>query len=218
MNINKLFDEMMLDIETTIKLSPWHDKNFYANWLSQSYYFVRHSTRLLSVASAQTNFQQNGYHNRLGDHFAEEKSHEVLASGDLKKLGFKLDDFEELEITKIFYRNQYFGCERMSPYYLMGYILFLEGLAIIHGPHIYKIIEKNFGARTCNFMRVHVEEDDDHLRKAFKELEGLSESDLNHVEESMKISCSLYGQLLKELSADKIKGFELDPVIHADAV
>ena len=202
MSTKELFNELMTDIEDAIKLAPWQDKNFYAEWLSQSYYFVRHSTRLLATASASTNFKQNSYHNRLGDHFAEEKSHEVLASGDLKKLGFRIEDFQEREVTKVFYRNQYFGCEKISPYYLMGYILFLEGIAIKHGPHIYGKTKEHFGDRVCNFTRVHVEEDEDHLDKAFKELEGLDESDLMHVRESMRISSSLYIQLLEELSAD----------------
>jgi len=33
--------------------SPWENQSFYAEWLAQTYFYVRHSTRLLCLAAAR---------------------------------------------------------------------------------------------------------------------------------------------------------------------
>ncbi len=203
MNIEQYFNQIMEKMKKPVSNINWSNKNVYGNWLAQSYYFVRHSTRLLNLSATNTSFEQENYHRRLGAHISEEQGHEDLALTDLKKLGLSIADFSELTSNKLFYRNQYFGCSKISPFYLMGYILFLEGFAVYHGKHILDNVVATFGTRSSNFIRVHVEEDGDHLEDALKQIENLNEIDKKAVLESLEMSYELYRNILFEVSIIK---------------
>ena len=193
------FDAEMANAKNTIQSFDWSQKAIYANWLAQCYFFVRHSTRLLATASAHASFNEAGLHLRMAKHISEEVAHEKLAERDLQELGFKVENFHELISTKLFYRNQYFGVERLGASYLLGYILFLEGLAVHSGPLIYNIAKDTFGDRAVSFIRLHVEEDPDHIDKAFQQIQTLSTADSSMVLESLSCSSAIYEMLMKEV-------------------
>ena len=71
----------------------WTDRAAYAGWLAQTYYYVRHSTRLLAAAAARFPHGRAGdtMHHRFGAHIGEEKRHELLCVRDLQALGETLD-------------------------------------------------------------------------------------------------------------------------------
>lgn len=181
---------------------PWGDLAFYKSWLAQSYYFVRHSTRLLAIASSQARFDQPQLHVRMAQHISEEAFHEKLAERDLSQLGFKISDIEEKAITKAFYRNQYYGIENSGSCYLLGYILFLEWMAVRSGPQVCERLSEGVDIKAQSFLRVHAEEDKDHVEKAIQQISGLRGADLEMALESFSVSSELYEKMLQEIMAE----------------
>jgi hypothetical protein len=156
---------------------PWHDPVAYANWCAQTYYYVRHSTRLLAVAAGRFGFDPAGdtLHHRFAAHMGEEKRHELLALNDLKAMkrgGLEL--YPELPSTRAMYESQYYKIEHVDPIALFGYILPLEVMSAKYGRIASEGALRAWGPRCATFLKVHVEEDVDHVEKAMAAVQGLS--------------------------------------------
>ena len=191
-------DLLLQEIEPigkALEAFPWEDTNAYAEFLAQTYYQVRHSTRLLAAAAARFGQDEagNALHVRFAQHMAEEKSHEKLATHDLKALGKSIDDYAELPSTRQFYEPQYYKIEHLAPIALFGYILPLEAIGPAYGPRIVERVRAAHGAGCLAFLKVHSEEDISHLDKAFAMLEGVSEYERMSIEQN--IEQSAYGYL-----------------------
>jgi len=187
------------DIETY----PWEDGRAYANWLAQTYYYVSHSTRLLAAAAARMPFTPfgNQLHHRCAKHMAEERKHELLAVHDLQVLGHHLNDFPELPATRMFYEPQYTKIDRGAPIALFGYILVLEAMSAAHGPmHVNRVVAAH-GARAASFLKLHANEDQDHVAKALESLAELDAETARLVEENIEQSAFAY-ELLLRVAAD----------------
>ena len=103
-SLNKLYRE---SVERICKISnelPWSNREFYGLWLTQTYHFVRHSTRLVTLASSRLPLDLEGLRRRFVEHAKEEWGHERLAANDLKNLDFDLNHFRELGVTAGFYQ------------------------------------------------------------------------------------------------------------------
>src|SRR5262245_13457821 len=74
---------------------PWAHREAYAAWLAQTYYYVSHSTRLLALAASRYTVADDAFHLRCLEHLREEKSHEKLATADLKALGKTAREYPE---------------------------------------------------------------------------------------------------------------------------
>ena len=193
MEMDRLTEEM-------IRL-PWENKRFYASFLAQTYYFVRHSTRLLALASAYAT--DDSLHRRFAAHIAEEKGHDRLALNDLTRLNVPLE--EELAQTRNLYETQYYKIERENSSALMGYILALEGVASLICPKIMGRITQAHGADCAKFLKLHVEEDPDHVDKAFAEIEALGSDQLKMVTKNLIQSCNNYSSMLAAVNVQTQK-------------
>jgi pyrroloquinoline quinone (PQQ) biosynthesis protein C len=155
---------------------PWRDPAAYSDWLAQTYFYVRHSTRLLAVAAGRFGHDPRGdaLHHRFGHHMGEENRHELLALNDLKhmKTG-TIERFTELPSTRSFYEVQYAKIVMQDPNALFGYILPLEIASAKFGRAACDAAKEAFGAACVSFLKVHVEEDPDHVDKALQAVEGL---------------------------------------------
>lgn len=138
----------------------------YGNFLAQSYYYVCHSTRLLAFAAGLLTKDQEPYFRRFIKHISEENAHEVLAERDLKALGMTLEDFPHLPETKALWEPQYYKIVHESPLSLMGYIIALEYFSSVHLPKFYEAAKNAHGDKASVFLKVHAEEDPDHIEKA----------------------------------------------------
>ncbi len=174
--------------------SPWEDKEFYANWLSQTYYFVSNSTRLISLAGSL--FPDNKLHHRFVDHAKEERNHELLLTNDLKHLGMELQS--EFASTSGFYQSQVFWMFFRSPASFFGYVLCLEGIAVDYGQKAFERVQAAHGKKASNFLKVHSEEDVGHLDKAFELLEGLSPEQRQQIEQNLRQCAAMYSGILDE--------------------
>ncbi|RYF49581.1 MAG: hypothetical protein EOO38_07560 [Cytophagaceae bacterium] len=196
--VRDFFQTQIQPVNTAVDGFDFTSKRRYANLCAQTYYYVAHSTRLLARAASNFGVDNERLHVRFAQHMNEEKSHHLLASHDVKALGYSLDDFPELAATSFFYEAQYFKVER-NPFSLFGYILALEGLAVERGKYIYERSREAHGAAACSFIKVHAEDDISHLQTAFSVIESLSAADSEVVRRCFVQAVYGYGQILASI-------------------
>lgn len=197
-NVNEELKALVSSAKKQIEAFPWEDKNAYAAWVSQTYCFVRHSTRLLALAGARTPFVSQELHNRFLAHWVEEKGHEKLLLNDLKTLNSRPEEYPEMPGACALYQTQYFYIEHRSPMAFFGYILGLESLAAYFGEYLNQRIEKAWGPKAAHFIRVHAEEDIGHTEEALKHIMSMSPEDQDIVIQNLKQTYCYYEQMLSE--------------------
>lgn len=182
---------------------PWEQTEFYVNWCGQFYFFVAHATRLLAAAAARLNVDRDVLHLRFLDHCQEEKNHEKLFEKDLEHFGRSVSSFQEHPLAALLYQSQYYLIDYKDPLAFFGSILFLEGMSTAAGgPEIYTILKKKYGDEACNFVKVHVHEDEDHIQKAYMALEKMSDKELGFIFESYRCTSYAFNHLLLDLNAE----------------
>jgi hypothetical protein len=196
-----LLSQCVDTMKQAIDRFPWTDRETYADWLAQTFFYVRHSTRLLAAAAARFPVDERGtaLHYRFAAHMAEEKRHEQLCVRDLEKLGFAIDAFAEHPATRMLYEPQYYKIEHQGPMVLFGYILPLEAIGPAQGKRIIAAVVEAHGEKAATFLQLHTEEDADHLDKALAALEGLTASERAGVEANLTQTAFGYALLLDEL-------------------
>lgn len=191
------FELAMKTASQTVDDFPWEHQPSYMHWLFQSYSFVRRSTRLLALASGHAGLKDENLHRRMIAHLKEEAGHEMLAARDLEMLGGSLDQFTEFPETSSFYQNQYYYIQNVNPAILMGWIIFLEGIAVRKGKDVMARTESYGQAR--NFLRVHTLEDEGHIESAFKLLSFIDSSLLADITVNLKVSAAVYGSIFRRI-------------------
>ncbi len=146
----------------------------YGNFLAQTYYYVSHSTRMLAFGAGLMKRSEENHFRRFIKHISEESSHEILAERDLQDLGMKPTDFYHLPETHALWEPQYYKMLHEGPLSLMGYIIALEYFSCTHLPAVYKRIQEAHGTKAGRFIKLHAEEDPDHIQKAIELTSTLS--------------------------------------------
>lgn len=187
-------------LQNSYESLPWDNKEFYANYLAQTFYYVRHSTRLLALSASRLSYEeQQNLHLRFLKHLSEEANHERLAINDLKALGYTTADFPELNSTRFFYESQYYKIEHKDPLALMGYILYLEVLAQNICPPLAKKLTTIYGKKAATFLLVHGEEDPHHVEEAQKLLASLGSPAITMITENLEQSSVAFDLMMKEI-------------------
>lgn len=182
--MNLSFKKGIEEMTEAISTYPWHETEAYALYLSQTYYYVTHSTRLLALAAAHMKVSDNTFHRRFLEHASEEKGHDQMALKDLEALGFSLKDFPELPHTRMFWETQYYKIEHNDPLSLMGYVLALEALAGEQCPVIKRKLDPFYPKQSTNFIRAHAEDDPEHVVKAWAVIDALPPERRKWIEEN----------------------------------
>ncbi len=199
MQLNELLDyhnKAMLQTQSLLRQCPWENSDFYADWCAQGYYFVCHATRILAASAARTGIERDHLHIRFLDHSQEEKHHEKLYERDLAAMGRSISEFSEMPATAFLYQCQYYLLEHKDPIAPMGGIFYLEGVSVFSGVEIYERVKGRFGAEASTFLKVHVHDDEDHIKKAKQILGSMSPSELKVTSESYKLFHHAYEQQL----------------------
>jgi pyrroloquinoline quinone (PQQ) biosynthesis protein C len=187
-------------ISEAVASFPWDKKVAYAEFIAQTYYYVRHSTRLLALAAGMIEPGNRKAFDRFIKHIGEERNHELLARRDMEGLGFNLDEMSEMPVTRLLWEPQYYKVIHQSPMALMGYILPLEALAANEGGKVVQVLEQTYGSKCLHFLRLHGEEDIKHVKDAIALTESLGESDLLLVQENIEQTVLAYSLFLKEIA------------------
>jgi len=187
---------------------PWTDRAAYAGWLAQTYYYVRHSTRLLAAAAARFPHTRAGdtLHHRFGAHMGEEKRHELLCVRDIQALGETLDNLPEHATTRMFYEPQYYKVEYQAPSVLLGYILPLEVIAPLSGALVIEQLIAVHGPKCANFLKVHAQEDVAHVGRALALVETLPHHERELIVENMKQTAVAYAAMLDAIVQHATRG------------
>lgn len=197
--MNKLLKATIQEVNESLEQVRWNDRYVYGNFLAQTYYFVCHSTRLLALAASRFPVSQDQFFKRFVAHLGEEKNHERIALADLKNLGFQLSDFPELGQTRAFYEAQYYKIEHLGPTVLMGYILFLEAIAVEAGPGIYESVALVHGEKATRFLKVHIEEDPGHVEQAVGVIQQVPDLERQLIQQNLVQSGQVYGLMMLSL-------------------
>lgn len=194
--IESAFDQKVKELGQTFLDFPWEREAAYASWIAQTYYFVRHTTVLVSLSAARFGAYDRENHYRMLAHLADERGHDLMALQDLENLGWRLDQLPELPETRLFYQNQYYMINFEDPFSHLGYSLCLEGLAALYAPEVFKRVSKAYGKGSCEFLRVHATVDQDHYADGAKELAHLNETQAAAALRNLEQSALLYSQIL----------------------
>jgi hypothetical protein len=196
--MKEFFDAEMRRLHA-IREFPWQDAKAYGQFLAQTYYYVCHTTRLLGVTASRIGVDREKLHQRFLKHAAEERSHHLLAERDLTHLGTSIAAFQELPLTAALYETQYHRVEHVNPTMIFGYILALEGVSVLHGPWIYRAVREAHGDAAASFLKVHSDEDPDHLDKAFEMVNALSDPERDLIRKNLRFTCGLYEIFLRSI-------------------
>jgi len=200
-------DDCLKKLDRALERFPWDAPKVYGDWLAQTFYYVRHSTRLLAASAARFPCDDagNAFHHRFAAHMGEEKKHELLALHDLRVLGFSIERFPEHAITRMFYEAQYYKVEHQDPLALFGYILPLEAMSVTKGGWVRERVVAAHGPDSAAFLRVHVDDDADHLDKAFRALEATTVEQRSLIELNLRQTtygyCALLAEIPRQLDA-----------------
>jgi hypothetical protein len=178
---------------------PWDNKEAYAWWLSQTYYFVRHTTVLLSLAAAKFGHQSRARHYATFHHIREEMNHDLMPLDDLKGLGTDISKYPELEETSAFYQSQYYFVQQVHPVALYGYALALEGLASKKLPALYERLKKLYGEKAVKFIKVHGVVDQDHFEQGLEDFKDITDEEADYVSANLNQSAHMYLLMLKRI-------------------
>lgn len=204
MTFEKKLREKTQNTLNFINKQAWDNKKFFANWSAQTFHFVKHSTRLLALCAVKTAPSEIKEFGRYMEHIDEEKNHEFLAKRDIENLGFSLDDFKEYSSTKSMYKTQYFNIDNYGHKSFMGYVLALEMLAEMGGIELSQKI-KNLHGCESSFLRVHGEEDEDHLISAFNTLKTWSDEEIEIVSSVFDETMETYKLIISQINEDTLK-------------
>ncbi|MEN0059394.1 MAG: iron-containing redox enzyme family protein [Bdellovibrio sp.] len=201
MKWNHQYEETMQTLKKFAEQFPWENREAYCQWLGQTYHFVIHTTRILALASARTPMNQYQFHNRFIDHAKEERGHEKMLVNDLKNLGRTIAEYPEFASTGALYKAQYYCIEHRSPDVFMGWVTMLEAFASNFGPEILTRVTKAHGKDATVFWKVHAEEDQDHIQKAFKQVADLPETNQEETIQNFIHSANYYINMLQDCAA-----------------
>lgn len=199
MSLDKALKQEVERTQEVLLGMNWSDRQLYGQWLSQTYHFVRHTTRLLGLAAGSSTLNEQNYHEQFLYHLKEEHGHELLALKDLRSLGLFLGS--ELPSTRRFYETTYDSIRSNGGVGLFGYMMFLENLAVIVGGKIADQVKPAFGAKSTRFLSVHAHEDIEHTQVTNQLLESAPQTHLQIIANDLVVAGSHYREILNELSA-----------------
>lgn len=197
-NVRAIFETELAKFEPKMLGFPWESKTAYAGWVSQTYYFARETVTLLSLGAAKSE-RNSKLQLRFVAHAAEEKGHEKLLEMDMKTLGYDFADYPEMPATSSLYQAQYFWLEQRDPRAFFGYIIFLEGIGALYGQKLHQKTKPLYGASGTYFLKVHAEDDIDHLEKAIDEVSKFEPEVLELVLQNFRHAAACYEWMLKSI-------------------
>jgi uncharacterized ferritin-like protein (DUF455 family) len=178
----------------------WADPNKYAEFLAQTYFYARYTTRILALAGVRVPLEERKLHARLLTHAGEERGHDKMILNDLKALGRDIGEFESKPFTSACFQTQYYLIEHVNPMALYGFILLLEGVSLACGPELYEKVTANFKNATT-YLKVHIEEDEDHVAQNLKAIETMNPHLLKAIHENLVQTSGFYIGMLRDVVA-----------------
>ncbi|HLW57226.1 MAG TPA: iron-containing redox enzyme family protein [Bacteriovoracaceae bacterium] len=189
----------------SLRSVSWNNTEIYGDYLAQTYYYVNHSERLLALAAALFSNEDRPLMRRFFKHLKEESAHDQLLIKDIESLGFLIKDFPERAETKMFWETQYYKIEHEDPAALLGYIYFLEDLACDICPELTKLLTPLYGKTAVRFLKLHGEEDPDHVEKAYQQILKLHPDRQRAIAQNYEQSARAYCLMISAIATEKTR-------------
>lgn len=199
MSITDTYRRSAQEAAQLVTAQAWESPDFYAAWLSQTFHYVRHTTRLLARAASRCSFEQEAIHERLLENAAEESGHHLLLLSDLAAIERSLADHPVSEPTQSFIDVLYDRIDQQGPVAVYGRLLLLEGLAVEVGDDLHRRVMRSHGSSAASFLRVHTDEDPGHVEKALRSIDALPPPAQALIAETLEESVSIYAQMLSRM-------------------
>lgn len=196
MNIYNEFMKTMEEFKESTPPSSFKSPKIYHEWLAQTYFFVRHSTALLGFALPYLKNDDLRHH--FEKHIGEETRHDSVALKDLQLMNRDINEFKPLHATEAFYQTQYYKIQFEGGTSLLGYILFLEGIAVHWGKDVYNVVKEHH--KGTHFARIHVSEDPAHLEGALKTINSLSEEQQMAILNNLRFTHHMYETIISDIT------------------
>ncbi len=191
--------DLLKETQEIVKNTKWQSEEVYCEYLAQTYFFATHSVRLLALAAAKMEDDRDrGFQKRFIAHCAEEADHDLILIADLKKFGRTLDMYEENSPTRLMWQSQYYLIEK-DPLIFMGYIIALEEIAAHFGIQVCNMI-KDIHGQGFQFLKIHGEEDLEHIESAYKVINLLDEDRKKKILENAKQTIFAYNQTMSRVN------------------
>lgn len=201
MNLHDQIYQSIQQLEQAANKLNWEDSYLYKTYLSQTYYYVRYITRIIARAASHCTPEQTQLFKMLTHGLQEEKDHDQLALKDLAYLKCQPFEFPELAATQQYYKSLFTAIEKDGPVALLGFSVTLEGLGSEGAHQILNRVRKAHGTNCIQFLKVHVEADQDHFRDGMASLEHLSTNEKEIVSKYVTQSTALFLDFIKSIDA-----------------
>lgn len=196
--VREFFDANIGRLDQAMVNFPWEHKSCYVRYLSETYRYIIHSTKLLEYAADKS--KDPGLKSCLMSHVHDEKGHDNWALSDLKNLGASTEDSDELDETTSLYQTIYEGIEKHGPAPIIGYALALEGVSARTFPEISKRLHNTYGKKASVLITRHGEIDPGHHAEGFDVLKYLSAEEHEVVKKYMRESIDRYVSYLNKIA------------------
>jgi heme oxygenase len=181
---------------------PWESRRAYAEWLAQTYFYVRRVSHVLAAAAARTHIDNGALHEHLLSAIGEEGEHAIMLLNDLADLNFRIDQFSEHPLTTAYYQTLFYMIDYEGPSAILGYFAVLEGLAGAKGRGIHDIVSSSFGGRAISFLHEHIVADAEHYPRFFEVIDRMVEPELQVIRKSATLSGAIYRYMLRTIAAE----------------
>lgn len=190
---------MNTQIEKLIALGktlPWTDQEFYSRWMAQIYFLTLQSVKMIAAAASVT--ERPDFQRHLISQIRQEMGHDKIALSDLRALGRDPKEFSESGLTRSLWESQFHKIQR-NPDALLGYTYALEATAVdLYGDVLPKIAAK-FGDKAVKFVRLHAEEDQEHVVEARKQIDALNPKSKAEALANADQACAIITALIFEI-------------------
>lgn len=139
------------------------------------------------------------YYRRSLTHITEEQGHDLIALNDLKTLGFSIEQFPELGVTRALWEPQFYKIQK-DPASLLGYILGLEILAVRTFKECHAELAKTYSENAVRFVKVHADDDPDHVESALAQIEKCTPHEKKNIEANFDQTIEMYGLMLQQIA------------------
>lgn len=203
-NIKQIIEDGIDRFAVDFTQFPWENESSYKAYLSQSYYYVTHSVKLLKYALDVCDKNRSELRSRLTEHIQEESGHEVMALKDLKKLGESPEMYGLKGVTESMYEYVYSKIDEYGPVSIFAYAMALEGVSKVAAPGVAERLIVTYGKESSQFLYHHGVLDQDHVEEGMGVLKEFTTQELEAFEEVFLKSIENYTLLLKEVSELKL--------------
>lgn len=175
----------------------------YKEYLRQVYYYTRETPQLLTLAAGHLGGSDHEMVELLLTHAAEESGHDQWALNDLAALGEDVGTLpagNPLPECLAFIAFTYYQILYRDPVAHLGYVYFLEFLPTSSGALYIDLLERlRVPKSAMSFLLEHIKVDAGHNQLMGRYTERLirTETDLEAVQYSMRVTGKLYAQLLQ---------------------